>query len=141
VLGKETMELVGEDDFTLVGTRFPDKVVVFDNQPLPVVTNAWTRFRYGGDLGDVNLVAQTIGFLGPAVAPPHLEKGQQSVAFTSASPFGVRYGVFKAGRAQAFRDTGWFSIETGQRLEVIVVGSSLRDDRVVVIRRPIPNLF
>jgi hypothetical protein len=138
VLGKESLVLAADADLTIVGTRLPDKVVAFDNNPLPLFTLAHARFRYAGDLGDVNLVAQITSFSAPAAAPPVFHKGDQSTPLTSGNPFAMRYAVFKAGTPQAFRDTGWIAVESGQRLEVVIVGSTTGNDRVVIIRRSIP---
>jgi hypothetical protein len=136
-LAQTTLILVADDDRTVVATRRAPKVVVFDNRPFPATTNGRATFRYAGDLGDINVAPVFIGFAAPAAPPPPYDKGDQS-HLTFTVPFAVSYNLFLAGRSQPFRETAFFSIPTGQRLEVILVGSSLRNDRVVLIRRPIP---
>jgi len=137
VLAQTTLILVADDDRTVVAARRAPKVVVFDNRPFPPTTNGRATFGYAGDLGDIHVAPVFIGFSAPAAPPPSFDKGDRShLAFNV--PFAVSYNLFLAGRSQTFRETAFLSIETGQRLEVILVGSSLRNDRVVLIRRPIP---
>jgi hypothetical protein len=138
VLAQVTRVLVADDDLTLVATRRAPKVVVSDNRPFPATTNGRITFRYAGDLGDIHVAATFIGFSAPAAAPPSFDKGQQTHLSFNV-PFAASFNLFLLGRSQTFRETPLFGTETGQRIEVILLGSSLRNDRIVLIRRAIPG--
>ena len=137
VLAAEPLVIAGNTDLTIVGTKRGPKVVVFDNVPLPASTNAFIVLRYAGDLGDVNVIELLSLFVGPTATPPPFEKGDQR-AFLAGVPFAARYSLFLDGKTQPFRETGWVSTNTGQRTDVILVGSSTRNDKLVIVRRPIP---
>jgi hypothetical protein len=138
VLAHTVLLLAEDDDKTVVGTRqAPNKVVVFENLPYAATTLAEIRFRHAGDLGPVNVVQSFAGFAEPAAPPPPIAKSQEIPAFSANVPFATAYTAFRAGRARPFHDE-WYSTGTGQRQEVILLGTTVRNDKVVSIRRPIP---
>lgn len=138
VLAQRVLFLADDDDKTVVGTRrAPDKVVAFENLPYVAATNATITFRHASDLGPVNVHYFASGFVGPAAPPPSIAKGQQIGSITIGAPFAAEYTVYRAGRARPFHSE-WYSTETGQRHEVILLGTTARNDKVVSIRRPIP---
>jgi hypothetical protein len=64
-------------------------------------------------------------------------KGQR-IAFSDAQPFASRWDVFRAGRVRPFLQSPFYSVGTGQRLQAILVGTTKANDKLVIVRRPIP---
>ena len=138
VLAQTVLLLAEDDDKTVVGTRqVPNKVVVFENLPYLATTFADIKFRHAGDLGPVNVVQSPFAFTGPAAPPPPVSKGQQTTSFAVNVPFAMEYTLYRAGKARPFHHD-WYSTGTGQRHEVVLLGTTVRNDKVVNIRRPIP---
>jgi hypothetical protein len=135
VLAQRTVTLVDDDDMTLVGTaRSPQKVVVFDNTPVPVGPGvAGLAIRHAADVAPVAMTLTGAGFIAPSIAPPEWEKGDE-IRTTTASQ-GLIIAASKPNQVSPFEGPKQFNFREGRRTEVILVGSSTRNARFAVVDR------
>ena len=135
VLGVEPVNLVADDDLTLVATKKADKVLLWDNMLVPAPIGPvdwWYSIRHAGDMGNVVFARETDVVV--SALPAHFIKGQED------RDTGTNFETFwlaatKHDAAQPMEEEHFMVIE-GRRLEIILVGSTTGNARFVAIYRP-----
>lgn len=131
----ELLTLVADDDLTLVGTAKPDKIVVFDNTPVPVGAT-WQRIiRHAADVGPVVMTIETDIVTAPAALPATWNKGAES-KLTGATSSQFYITATKVDSIEPLAGPKHALIVEGRRGEVILVGSKPRNARFVLFSRP-----
>ena len=139
ILGVESLGLGADDDLTLVATRRPDKVVVFDNAPVPSQPASQISVHYAGDLGPIVLAIEHFGFTAPSLLPLGFAKGDERRDDFGPISVGVRPTAFTATSAEAFiGPVAYITIEN-RRSAFVIVGTTRRNARVVSIVRMLPT--
>ena len=136
VLGREDLILAADDDLTLVGTRRPDKVVLFDNTPVPVGTTNTVYVRHAADVGNVAINIGAEGFVTPNALPPEFEKGDEDIFGLGASSLVLRFAATRVGRLEPLAGPRQYLTIEGRRHEIILVGNKPRNARFVAFARP-----
>jgi hypothetical protein len=137
LLGREDLVLANDDDLTLVATRFSDKVVNFDNTPLPAVpaTTWWRSIRHAADVGPVVFATETDSIV-PSVLPDTFAKEDENTT-TGGSWTSFWIAATRLDQSKAMVQ-GHFMVVEGRRGEVILVGTKASNARLVFINRANP---
>ena len=138
ILGVESLQLGADDDLTLVATRRPDQVVVFDNTPVPLQPASQISVHYAGDLGPIVLAIEHFGFTAPSLLPLGFAKGDERRDDFGPVSVGVRLTAFRAGPTEAFLGPLDYITFENRRSAFVIVGTKKRNARVVSLVRLLP---
>ena len=143
-LAQRTFDFLEDGDYTVVGTKnSPNKVVVFDNTPVPFsnVCNCWLSFvRHAADVGPVVFQEETTSGVSPTDVPPTFTKGDQNRTQGGSGDDDDSFYLTATPLTSIEPIAGpkHFAIVGGRRGEVILIGSSKKNARFATIYRPLP---
>lgn len=128
ILAQRTLAFAADQSFTVVGSaKAPLKVAVFANPTTPSYA-----IRYAGDLGPVGFAEQAGTWVSPSVVTRFV-KGDALETRLGASAV-ASLAAYRPGNAQPFLQSPLILFQEGLRTEVILVGSTNKNARFVVIR-------
>jgi hypothetical protein len=128
VLAQQTVSLVADQAYTIVGTSdTPKKVTVFSNP-----AGSSYALRYAGDLGQVGFSHQAATWVTPAVLT-FFTKGVGVETLIATDTLSV-LAAYTPGNAQPFEQTKIVLTQEGFRTEIILVGSTKKNAKFVVLR-------